>query len=392
MPRPSLIVLLCITIGANTFSIGAFAPLLPEIGAAGGLSDLALGALAGMFGFARMLTDVPAGVLLKRHLQRALVVAPLVLVAGVLCLGSGGPLPVLLLGRGLMGLGHSLAMVGALTAVLRLSRGTRLGAALNSIELSGMLGLLGGVTVVGSISRALPWNVALLVACAPLAISVAILPWLRASLRRIAAAETAPAPAPLAGAGGAHHPWLVPLAFATGACMACTYSTIEQFLIPLRGSRHFALERAGIAHLLQIGQLTDIAALLPAGVISDRRGPERVLAAVTLMMAGAVALIAFGSLTLVAAGCVLFGLALAGWMLPLSVIRRETMPEHIAWRTGLYRVGVDAGSFLGPFLSGLAAGWWPGLMPMALTALLAAIGALLIVAATPRVSRRVPAA
>lgn len=338
-----------------------------------------------------MLTDVPAGVLLGRHLRRALVAAPLVLVAGVLCLGSGGPLPVLLLGRGLMGLGHSLGMVGALTAVLRFSRGARLGAALNSVELSGMLGVLGGVTVVGSISRALPWNVALLVACAPLIISLAILPWLRASLPGMAAAETAPAGAPPA-AGDDPRPWLVPLAFATGACLACTYSTVEQFLIPLRGSRHFGLERAGIALLLQVGQLTDIAVLIPAGMIADRRGPERVLAAVTLLMAGGVALIAFGTLSLVAAGCVLFGLAMAGWMLPLGVIRRETAPEHIAWRTGLYRVGVDGGIFLGPFLSGLAAGWWPGLMPAVLTTLLAAIGALLSVAAAPRVSRRVPAA
>src|SRR2546426_519451 len=70
-------------------------------------------------------------------------------------------------------------------------------------------------------------------------------------------------------------------------------------------------------------------------------------------MAGASALVGFGTLPLVAAGCALYGLSMAGWMLPLGVLRRETPPEHVAWRTGLYRVCVDGGLFLGPFLAGL---------------------------------------
>src|SRR5207247_2275072 len=73
---------------------------------------------------------------------------------------------------------------------------------------------------------------------------------------------------------------------------------------------------------------------------------------VLLTMATANALVGFGALPVVVVGCALFGLSMAGWMLPLSVLRRETPPEHVAWRTGLYRVCVDGGIFLGPFLSG----------------------------------------
>jgi predicted MFS family arabinose efflux permease len=57
-------------------------------------------------------------------------------------------------------------------------------------------------------------------------------------------------------------------------------------------------------------------------------------------------------MTLVVVGCVLFGIGLAGWMLPLSILRRETPPSQVAWRTALFRVCVDAGIFLGPLLSG----------------------------------------
>src|SRR3989449_1222603 len=72
---------------------------------------------------------------------------------------------------------------------------------------------------------------------------------------------------------------------------------------------------------------------------------------VLLTMATANALVGFGPLPVVVVGCALFGLSMAGWMLPLSVLRRETPREHVAWRTGLYRVCVDGGIFLRPVLS-----------------------------------------
>jgi MFS family permease len=293
----------------------------------------------------------------------------------------GGSFPALVLGRVLMGLGHSLGMVAGLTAVLHAHAGGRLGAALNAIEFSGMLGLLGGVTLVGWLPRAIAWNHALLVACSPVVLVLATLPLLLAALREtpvISAARRAIASTP-STAGRA---WRVPLVFATGATMSCAYSTVEQFLIPLRGSRHFGLDRSGIAHLLQIGQIVDILALLPLGMLADRRGASRVLAAVTVTMALGVALIAFGSLMLVVAGCVLLGLAMAGWMLPLSVLREGTPPEQVAMRTAVYRVGVDGGLFLGPFLSGLVWAWSPALMPGLLATLLLAVGVMLAVASS----------
>ena len=39
-------------------------------------------------------------------------------------------------------------------------------------------------------------------------------------------------------------------------------------------------------------------------------------------------------------------------MLPLGVIREHTERSALGWRTGLYRVGVDAAIFLGPLICG----------------------------------------
>ncbi|HXH82460.1 MAG TPA: MFS transporter, partial [Candidatus Tectomicrobia bacterium] len=153
----------------------------------------------------------------------------------------------------------------------------------------------------------------------------------------------------------------------------------EQFVIPLRGSREFGLERAGVARLLSIAQLVDLLALLPVGRLADRWGTRPVLVVVLLAFGAALGLVAFGSLPLMVGGCVLFGLGMAGWMLPLGLLRSVTPVSRVAWRTALYRVGVDGGLFLGPFLSGLLAArasWLlPAVMTLVLVALALALGA-----------------
>jgi hypothetical protein len=89
-------------------------------------------------------------------------------------------------------------------------------------------------------------------------------------------------------------------------------------------------------------------------------------------------MVGFGTLPVVVAGCALFGLSMSGWMLPLSLLRRETEPEHVAWRTGLYRVCVDGGIFLGPVLSGVLGMHLAGLLPTVSTAALALTALLLL--------------
>jgi hypothetical protein len=145
-------------------------------------------------------------------------------------------------------------------------------------------------------------------------------------------------------------------AVAAGATVALAYSTIEQFMIPVRASREFELPRAGVARLLMVMQLFDIVALVPVGLLADSRGARPVIGAILLLLAAGHVLVSFGALPVVVAGYALFGLGMAGWMLPLSVLRRETPPEHVAWRTALLRL-VDGG------LSRAVPGWPPRRAP-----------------------------
>jgi len=387
----SLTALLCLTTFSNIFSGGAFPAVLPDMARTAALADWQLGIVAGAFGFARMVAAIPIGLFLTHNLRRALWIGPLMLMSGSLCVTSGGGFPILVLGRLLMGLGQALTMMGGLTAILRFQAGTSLAAALAAYELSAMIGMLGGASVIAVLPAGLQWDTAFLLACAPQLFGAALVPKLLAALPAGARAAGQPLFArqaesrasadPVEPATQPAHRSLVPLAFVAGGLVAITYSTMEQFLVPMRASRAFGLERAGVAQLFMVQQIFDIAALLPLGVLADRRGAAPVLAGVLLLMALGNALVGFGSLPVVVVGCAFFGLSMAGWMLPLSVLRRETTAELVSWRTGLYRVCVDGGLFLGPFLSGLLGTHHAGILPAIWTAALVITSVLLLVRA-----------
>jgi MFS family permease len=385
---PPLILLLCLLIFTNTVPIGAFPALLPEIGRAGALPDWQLGAVAAAFGFARTVADIPVGVFITHHLRRALVLSPVLLAGGVFLLGSGGPLPVLVAARAVMGVAHALGLVAGLTAILRYQATGRLGSALSAFELSAMLGILGATLIIGLLPTSLPWNLAFLLTCAPQLLGLALIPAVLAALPAEATGARGWFPRRRAGAEGAPITRGVVLAFAAGGVIAVAYATLEQFVIPLRGDREFALSRSGIAGLLVTLQVCDIVCLLPAGALADRHGASRVLGLMLLLFGVGVALVAFGDFTALLAGCALVGIAMAAWTLPLSLLRGETPSEQIGWRTAVYRVGVDGGIFLGPFLSGLLTGRAPWLLPGVLVVLLLVIGAVLVRRSLPTAGRR----
>ena len=347
--------LLCLVVFASTVCIGAFGPLLPDIARAQGLPDWQLGVLAGSFGLARMAADLPVGALATHRLAVTLTLAPVTLLAGTLVLATAGPLPVLVLGRILTGLAHTLVMVGSLTAVLQDRPGPRASFRLNTLEFAGMLGVLGGLVVVGSLPERWRWNVTLLAATTPVLVALAAALALRRHLpahdRAVAPARPAAASAPASGSGAP--PPIVRVMFALGVIMALAWSAVSQFVIPLRGTREFGLERAGISGLLSLAQLVDLAVLLPVGWLADRIGRPPVLVGVAAILGVALFAVGLGSLPVLGLGCALFGLGMAGWMLPLGVIRDHTDAARLGWRTGVYRVGVDGAIFLGPLICGL---------------------------------------
>jgi MFS family permease len=219
--------------------------------------------------------------------------------------------------------------------------------------------------------------VALLITCTPQVIGMLLVPLLLSALP----AEPRGARQPLFARSAASSAPITPgvvVAFAAGCTVAVAYATLELFVIPLRADREFGLTRSGIAGLLMIVQVSDILCLLPTGVLADRHGAARVLGVMLLAFAAGTALVAFADYPGLIVGCALFGLGMASWTLPLGVLRGETPAEHVGWRTAVYRVGVDGGMFLGPFVSGFLTARAPGLLPGLLIAALLVIAVVLL--------------
>jgi MFS family permease len=224
---------------------------------------------------------------------------------------------------------------------------------LNVFEFSAMIGVLGGLGLVGLLPGHWGWSLSLLTASSPLLLLLAAVPSIR---RRFPDASRAPETGVSRASDASRSDgmsvtlWTM---FAAGIVLALAWSAVSQFLLPLRGTREFGLDRGGVSRLFMLAQLVDVFALLPVGRLADGLGRTPVLGFVIVVLGLGTAAVGLGSFPWFVAGCACFGFGLAGWMLPVGVIREHTRAEHLAWRMGLYRVGVDAAMFFGPFASGL---------------------------------------
>ena len=346
--------LLSVLLFCNTFGLGGFNPLLPEIARTQGMANWQIGLLASAFGFARMAAAMPTGAFVGRRLGTALAAAPLVLISGLLLLVSGGPFWVLVAGRLLLGVAHTLAMVGGLSAILIDERGRNASVRLNVFEFAGMLGILGGLGTVALIPAAWGWKLSLLIGSAPVVIPLLLTRAMRRAFPSAPIFErvVAPAERSIAARQRPGSKSVIALMFGVGIIFALGWSGVSQFVVPIRGARDFGLSRTGISWLLAAAQSLDLLVLLPVGRLADRVGRGLVLGMVAVILGFGAIGVGLGSFVWFAFGCICLGLALAGWMLPLGVIREHTPLARLAWTTGVYRVGVDGASFLGPFICG----------------------------------------
>ena len=114
MKKYEQLIAICLSTVMVMAGQGIISPVLPLYADSFGVSTALVGATFAVFGLARLVTNVPAGLMADRSGRRRLLVGgPLITAVGMFGSGLAGTIWVLLVFRFVAGLGSALYMTGA---------------------------------------------------------------------------------------------------------------------------------------------------------------------------------------------------------------------------------------------------------------------------------------
>jgi MFS family permease len=348
------------------FGQGVFPPLLPQVMDGLGLSFATAGLLGTAFGIARFLTDVPAGMLVERRGAAGTLHAGIACLLGGTALSAWAPsLPVMLLARGLVGMGSGLTIVVSILFLMaRGPAGERTRRA-NLYEVAVIGGTAASAWAGGAVATRLGWRGGFVVALVAIAAG-----WVVAAFRLLPAARETLAPQRPAGSAGTLPPASRDWA-AIGVIYLATFSLavawaggIATFL-PLYGGRALGLDAERLGRVLSVAYVVEAVLLVPIGWAADVLGRVRLLVpGLAVMMAGVLLVPQTRGVVTYAVGATLLVLGITVWMVP-PVLLAERLPGGFRGpAAGLYRFVSDLGYVAAPG----AVGWLIGRGGFALAA------------------------
>ncbi|HEY8369339.1 MAG TPA: MFS transporter, partial [Thermodesulfobacteriota bacterium] len=345
-------------------AVGVVPPLLPAMRGGLGLSDVGAAWIVSAFAMARLVIDLPAGMVLERvGRRRGFVAGGLLLAAGGL-LSALAPAPwVLYAGRVLGGLGQAVTSLTLLLFVISalppsarsragsLSEFTTIGsfllAGLLAGPVSSLAGWRGALALVGFLAAVATW-------------AGARLPWSAASVGSAPPAGAAGKPAEVAEA-----PSPIAPAIAASFSISLTWNGVMVTLLPLVAASRLGLDATAIGRVLSFNYAADLLLLLPMATLADRTGGgARVLAAALGVAAiAAPAVLLAPSPALLSAAAFAVGATFSAWMLPAALLLRAVPPSGHARTIGLFRFTGDLAAVVGPVA--VAAAYQTGGLPLA---------------------------
>ncbi|MSQ41596.1 MAG: MFS transporter [Dehalococcoidia bacterium] len=389
---------------------GVIAPVLPLFARQFGVGASTIGLTLSSFALARLILNVPLGVLADRRGRRLLLAGgPLVTSAGMV--GSGLALNIwqLLAWRFVAGAGSAMYMTGAMIYLADISTRENRARFLGTNQGALLLGVSIGPAIGGALAEG--WGLrAPFFAVGAAALIAAAYAYLRLpETRGLARAESAlraaeAMPQPAAPAGGAAPPPLPApraallrmvrsLDFVAAALFTMatffTRSASQQTMVPLIGYARLAISPGKLGAIFSGMALLNLVLITPAAIAGDRFGRKAVIIPSGIVTAVGLALYAgAGTMELFLLASLVFALgsSIAG-PAPAAYVADIAPDEARGLAMGVYRTTGDFGLMVGPPLLGLIAdassfGW-----ALAANALLMGAAALLFVFARETLRR-----
>jgi DHA1 family multidrug resistance protein-like MFS transporter len=358
MRRYEQLIAICVSTVFVMAGQGVISPVLPLYADSFGVSTAMIGASISAFGLARLVTNVPAGMLADRRGRRMLLIGgPFVTAVGMLGSGLSTSIWMLLAFRFIAGLGSGLYMTGAQIYLLDIARPDQTGRFLATNQGALLVGVGFGPALGGLLADAYGLSVPFYVVAAA-AFLTAIYSYLRLP-ETLALSSGEPrdpsvaVPSRWALLGSTDF-------LAVGLVSAAIFSIragVRQTLVPLQLNSVFDVQVAELGVLFTALGVIGMVLIWPAGWAADRIGRKILIVPTALLVSVGIGIVAFASslevfvigLTIAAVGSSITGPA------PAAYVADLVAEDQRGAAMGLYRTFGDIGVVLSPVLSGLLA-------------------------------------
>lgn len=341
-----------------SFCNGLLLPTLPLFASGLHVSLGVVGLVLSAEAIGMLIGDVPAGALLSRFGDKALMVGGLALmVVAVLLLVPAHSVALVIGLRLTSGFGRALWNLARHAFLTEATRSGGRGRAISAFGGVGRLGTFAGPAAGGAVAAAFGLRAPFVVYGAVALAAVVVVARFVPTPASRGAGWRAAAPTGAAGFGAVRRFAGILSTAGLAQLMAQMLRAGRQVLLPLYASQVLGLSVGTVGLIVAASSFADMTLFYPAGLLMDRRGRKFAIVPSFLVQAGGLALVPLtqGVATLLGAAVVLGlgnGLS-AGTMMTLGADLAP--PEALGEFLGVWRLVGDAGSSGGPLLVGAVA-------------------------------------
>jgi DHA1 family multidrug resistance protein-like MFS transporter len=332
-------------------------PILPSYAESFQVSYTLVGFVISSFAVARVLLDIPAGLLSKRHDKKMIMLSGLIVIAiSSIVAGLAPNYSVLLLGRIMEGTGSALYVTAA-TVFLAQVAGTE--------KRGRLMGMYSGMLLLGSIFGpsfggfiATIYGIRAPFYAYAIVSGLGVIPTL--ALPKITSSENATSSQKRRSS--IHDMRLVlsyPSFFlSTLATFTLFFARtgVRSTLVPLFAANDLGLDSGAIGLVLTFAGITTAATMVPMGSFSDKIGRRNPLILCLLLSAAVTICIPYSNNTLELSICMAAYGAVIGLSGPIAAYVTDVSPQDkLEVSMGLYRMISDVGFVVGPLLLGYLA-------------------------------------
>ena len=328
-------------------------PLLPDIRNDFGVSIAPAGVIVGSYGLARLLTDLPAGLVADRIGHGRISLAALALLVASCLVGlNASSVELLILARVASGISVAILATVILSSLSATATPSNRGKVMSLFHVANNVGIAVYPLVGGLVGATLGWRATFLVTLVLALVAGAILlpVLLRVDPRRAGAAKRSAG----AGARVLHGRERAIAIAATNVGVVANMINRHGFrntILPLYAATSLGLGGISIATAIALMSVTGLLVATPGGMLGDRIGRRRIITAgLAALAAGDLVFLLTGDLVtfLLAAGLIGFGDFFSSSQ---TALLSEIVPPDLRTKVlGSYRFSADLGAFVGPVL------------------------------------------